>query len=332
MRTRSLPLLVFTLPLALVAGASAAVGPWYENPQSQVRIMTPYAVAARSGEFGLGVEFRLAPGWHAYWRNSGDAGFPPSFDLRGTPQLESPRVLWPAPHRYTMPGGLVAFGYADEVIYPLVADLRSGTGDASEQLPINLAVDYLVCAVECVPYRYDLKLNQPLGETAVLDPESAPRLEAWLARAPAAGDADRVHAEIERAGEDYELMVRVQGSPAAAPENADLIPDSHQVFDLGAPTKSATATGLTCAVPVVRKDRTADLPKTATFSWVITGLGEERPLEVTATAELPRRRAPLAVTSTTTVAILIMIIAARRRRARAARENAVDSTRETKRS
>lgn len=290
--------------------------------------MTPTAVASRSGEFRLGVEFRLAPGWHAYWRNSGDAGFPPTFDLRQTPQLEAPRVLWPAPHRYTMPGELVAFGYADEVIYPLVATLRPTEGaEGATVLPIVLAVDYLVCAVECVPYRYDLKLDQALGDAAVADPDTATRFESWLARAPDAIAAGRVGAEIERAGEDYELVVNVPGASAAM-ATADLIPDSHELFELGAPRKSATTDGLTFTLPLTRKDKTATPPKTATFSWVLTGL-EERALESSVTAEIPgRRRPPLSVTSTTTVAILLALIAARRRRARVARERAQSSTSE----
>jgi suppressor for copper-sensitivity B len=288
--------------------------------------MTPTAVAARSGEFRLGVEFRLAHGWHAYWRNSGDAGFPPTFDLRQTPQLEAPRVLWPAPHRYTMPGDLVAFGYADEVIYPLVATLRPSKGDeGATVLPIVLAVDYLVCAVECVPYRYDLKLDQPLGDAAVADPDTAPRFESWVARAPAAIAAGRVGAEIERAGDDYELVVNVPGA-AAAMATADFIPDSHELFELGPPRKSA-ANGLTFTVPLTLKDKTAKLPKSARFSWVLTGL-DERALESTASAEIPGRRPPLAVTSTTTVAILLALVAARRRRARAARERAQTATSE----
>lgn len=324
---RPRPLLhLLALALLAVPAIHAAAGPWQENPQSQVRIMTPTAIAARSGEFRLGVEFRLAPGWHAYWRNSGDAGFPPTFDLRQTPQLEAPRVLWPAPQRYTMPGELVAFGYADEVIYPLVATLRPSEGaESAAMLPIVVAVDYLVCEVECVPYRYDLELDQPLGDTAVADPDTAPRFASWLARAPEAIAAGRVGAEIERAGDDYELVVNVAGASAAT-ATADLIPDSHELFELGRPRKSGAADGLTFTVPLTRKDKTAALPKAATFSFVLTGL-EARALESTTTAEIPgRRRPPLAVTSTTTVAILLVLIAARRRRARAARERARSAT------
>src|SRR5215470_11117009 len=131
MRIEGRGLLSSTAAVLIVAGcglararpAAAAASPWTSNPQSQVRLISGDRVAPRHGELRLGVQFRLAPGWHAYWKNSGDAGFAPVVTFAPRPGLTPPELLWPAPHRFELPGGLQAFGYASEVVYPARAAL-----------------------------------------------------------------------------------------------------------------------------------------------------------------------------------------------------------------
>ncbi|HEX4498976.1 MAG TPA: hypothetical protein VIE43_25085, partial [Thermoanaerobaculia bacterium] len=68
-------LLAFALLLALAPGlAWGAASEWSTNPQSSVRLITPWQTAPREGEVILGLQFKLSPGWHVYWKNSGDAG------------------------------------------------------------------------------------------------------------------------------------------------------------------------------------------------------------------------------------------------------------------
>ncbi|MCM2269211.1 MAG: hypothetical protein NDJ75_03865, partial [Thermoanaerobaculia bacterium] len=70
------------LGCALLAPPLAAVaGPWAENAQARVRLVSRFAVAVPGGDAGLGLEFRMAPGWHVYWLNPGDAGYPPKLTL-----------------------------------------------------------------------------------------------------------------------------------------------------------------------------------------------------------------------------------------------------------
>ena len=83
--------------LGPAAAAHAAAGPWHENPQSRVRLITPYAVAPAAGEIRLGLQFTAIPGWHLYWKNSGDAGYRPAVDFSPTPEVHDAELLWPAP-------------------------------------------------------------------------------------------------------------------------------------------------------------------------------------------------------------------------------------------
>ena len=64
----------FCLLLLLALRAQAA-----EPHPVQARLLANVEEVAPGMAFHLGVELRMAPEWHTYWRFSGDAGMPRSF-------------------------------------------------------------------------------------------------------------------------------------------------------------------------------------------------------------------------------------------------------------
>ena len=70
-------------------------------------------------ELPLGLEFRLASGWKIYWRTPGEAGMPPTLELKlasGDPITND--IQWPLPQRFDA-FGFDNFGYANNVILPV---------------------------------------------------------------------------------------------------------------------------------------------------------------------------------------------------------------------
>ena len=181
------------------AGESlAAASPWWQTEQGEVRLIASSAAAGHADEILFGLHFRMRPGWKIYWRSPGDAGFPPSPDWTGSENLGDARLLWPAPHRFTVLG-LQTMGYKDEVVLPvLVAPFAPGQ-------PIRLAarVRYLTCEEICVPYEAKLALELPAGpETSSLH---GGLIEQFLRRVPGNGE-----------GTGLQIMrVTVEGSPPA---------------------------------------------------------------------------------------------------------------------
>jgi suppressor for copper-sensitivity B len=251
------------------APAEAVVGDWHENPQSRVRLVSPWTVAPAGGEITLGLELRLAPGWHSYWKNPGDAGFPPRLLFPETPGVSEARLLFPAPHRYPLPGDLEAFGYEDQVVHPVKLRLR-----AEGQTDVALAahLDYLVCEVECVPYRYELGLLQPTGAPGVVDPEGEAVLRPWLERlpVPVADSGVAVRQELRRAGDAYLLVVEVPG--ASGEDDPDLFLEPHDLFVADAPRHAASAGGVRFELPLQPTRRDVPLPDRVRLAWTATGL------------------------------------------------------------
>lgn len=304
---------LLTLAAALLGAvpALAAASDWSVNEQSRVRLITPYQTAPRSGELQLGLHFTLSPGWHVYWKNSGDAGFPPVVTVR-EPVGGQAEILWPAPRRFELPGDLVAFGYEDEVVYPLRVTLPAAAADNGSR-PLSVEVDYLVCEVDCIPYRYTLNLAQPVGDSPRPDPETAPLLERWAGQV--AVPAERLAgvstdgALVEGpSGLALEVRVRgVEGDPAAA----GLFLESQDAFATGRPEARAEGDGIVFRVPLIPREVNKPLPGKAAFAWTATGLQHEgRPVSLEARREVGRRSGPAPETGTPAVSLPKMLLLA----------------------
>src|SRR4051812_12856931 len=117
---KMLRFLVLTLAISPPA-AYGASSPWQTNTQGKVRLVLPYDAAPRQGTLYFGVDFKPEPGWVIYWKNSGDSGYPPKFDFKGSRGFDQAEVLWPRPKLYMLPGDIKEYGYAEETVYPVKA-------------------------------------------------------------------------------------------------------------------------------------------------------------------------------------------------------------------
>jgi DsbC/DsbD-like thiol-disulfide interchange protein len=137
--------------IALTAGASNALAgedasTWDGDARSAVRLIAGSSRGGASAPMRAGIEIRLKPGWHTYWRYPGDAGVPPRFDFAGSRNVQAVTVLWPAPQRIPEQGSSV-IGYAKDVILPLLVVPQN----RAKPITLRLKVEYAVCEKLCVP-------------------------------------------------------------------------------------------------------------------------------------------------------------------------------------
>lgn len=285
----SLALLAAILPPPAHGAASA----WSVNDPSQVRLITASKVAPTTGEMWMGLQFRLKPGWHVYWKNSGDAGYPPAITFQPADVLGKPEILWPAPQRFDLPGGLVAFGYEKEVVYPIRARLQpaaaptptpSPTPDPQSSntqpntlpntLRITADLDYLVCQADCIPFRYTLTLDQPMGIPAQADPETATLLQTALERLPkAVGIMTGVTTEVAldtSLPTAPDLEIRVRGARANA--GTDLFLETNDALEAGRPRMRLVPDGVVFHVVMKPKEANKPLPAHTPIAWTVTHL------------------------------------------------------------
>jgi DsbC/DsbD-like thiol-disulfide interchange protein len=149
--------------LALVLGTAQAsayddASKWDGDARSSVRMI---AGAAGGPYLRGGVEIKLMPGWHTYWRYPGDAGVPPQFSFAGSRNVKKVDVLWPAPERKVDNGG-TSIGYSRGVIFPL----HIVPQDASKPVSLHLRLQYAICEKLCVPAEARSELTFASGRTS----------------------------------------------------------------------------------------------------------------------------------------------------------------------
>ncbi|MDD4617172.1 MAG: protein-disulfide reductase DsbD family protein [Alphaproteobacteria bacterium] len=154
---RLLFLIFFLFPVQALALSSE----WKQDNAASARLVSGVE-AVGSGEIvPLGLEIKLAEGWHTYWRSPGQAGLPPTLEWQkeGASNLQSAKVLYPTPRRSTV-FGLETIGYSDSVLFPIDAALLK----KGKALNAAVSVDLILCRSICVPAHFDLSLAVPEGE------------------------------------------------------------------------------------------------------------------------------------------------------------------------
>jgi suppressor for copper-sensitivity B len=253
---------------ALVAGwghGAAAATPWVGDAHAAARLITAATATGSAATVSAGLEIRLMPGWHAYWRSPGDAGIPPSIDFAGSANLGHAEIAWPAPTRFSIQG-LETVGYEREVVLPIALTLAQ----TRRPLDLRAAVDYAACADICVPYSAKLDLALPAGP-ATPAPE-APLIAAANARVPkdlaAAGLALR-SATISGSGHDATLTVNLRATdhPLQSP---DLFVEGLAIGSPGRPEVALSEVGrwARLGVPLRGTDKASVIGRKLTLTLV----------------------------------------------------------------
>ncbi|GAA0576547.1 protein-disulfide reductase DsbD family protein [Caenispirillum bisanense] len=201
-------LLAVALP-ARAQWAEPGSSGWVETAEADVRLVAAEGSTGDRDTLTLGLHFRLKDDWKVYWRDAGDAGYPPEIDWSGSENLAAAEMAFPAPHRFSVLG-IETAGYKSEVVYPLTVRLE----EAGRPLRAQASVDYLICAEICIPGRVDLALALPGGPAGPT--QFAHLIESWKARVPAYGSGNGLtvtEAVVETGGERQQLRVTVTADP-----------------------------------------------------------------------------------------------------------------------
>ena len=246
--------LLSLLALALPGGsARAAASGWDRQAHGAARLILAVEATGTGTRIDVGLQLRLSPGWHTYWRTPGDAGVAPTVDWKGSENLAGATIAWPAPQRLPPLGGLETVGYVDGVVLPIAVTLAH----PGATLRLHAEVDYASCKDVCIPYHASLDLKLPPG-LAQPGPE-AKLIAAARARVPgnlAAAGLILRGAVVAPAKDGAVLSVRLASMevPLRAP---DLFVEGAPDFSPGRPEVALAEGGRTATLRVPIRGTTA---------------------------------------------------------------------------
>ncbi|HVV27850.1 MAG TPA: protein-disulfide reductase DsbD domain-containing protein [Rhizomicrobium sp.] len=205
--------LLFLLALLLAPLPVAA----QDGPRVHARLVPELTSVTPGGSVTAALEEVIAPEWHTYWKNPGDAGAPTDIKWTLPPGWRADAIQWPRPKRLPV-GPLMDYGYEGKVWLlnklTVPADARPG-----DTVTIKAAASWLVCKNICIPEDAVLTLSLPVGEGK---PDAALSKDFAAARAllPVASPWKVNYA----LGDTLDLYVAAPSLAAAHPVSADFFP------------------------------------------------------------------------------------------------------------
>ncbi|QSA96422.1 protein-disulfide reductase DsbD [Methylococcus sp. EFPC2] len=128
--------------------------------QVRARLVASVDAVHPGAEILLGVNQRIIPHWHTYWKNPGDSGLATTIAWQLPAGAAAGEILWPVPSRFTV-GPVTNYAYADEVtlLSPVTVPKDVAPGGV---FPVNATVKWLVCEETCIPQTVELAISLPV--------------------------------------------------------------------------------------------------------------------------------------------------------------------------
>jgi len=132
---------------------------WSQSEVSKVRLISPFTNNNDQKEMIIGLQYQMEPGWKTYWKSPGDGGFAQDIVWEKSKNINNIEIEWPKPKSFEILG-LNSVGYEDEVIFPLLVNIK----DKRKITNIDISINYLVCKDICIPGNARIFLDIPVGK------------------------------------------------------------------------------------------------------------------------------------------------------------------------
>lgn len=202
----------YLLAATLALGATIAVAQGADKTVVQTEhVRTEALVHAPQGvtpgqPVWIGLQLAHQPGWHTYWKNSGDSGLPTSIKWELPEGVTAGEIAWPLPKTFPI-GNLANYGYEGTVLLPVPLTIgASFKPSPSGTLNLKFKASWLVCKTECIPEEGEFALMVPTASATVAH---APLFRASFYRMPQALPPGRLKVD------GGSLRLEVGGLPAS---------------------------------------------------------------------------------------------------------------------
>jgi len=228
--------LIALIALLLAPSAWAVESAPITSPRATATLITNVDSYVPGQPLRVGLRLRIAPGWHSYWLNPGDAGVAPTLTVSG---LTIGDLAFEVP-TIEKEGTLTSYAYRGETVISANALPAAGThGD----LTLSADATWLVCANLCVPEQGHFTVVLPQGN-------AAPGAQAGIFAASDLRMPKKLpwQAHLDRYGKLW-----LEGSEKSLSRAEYFFPDTSGIIDHGAPQASVGIGGvMTLTLPYLK--------------------------------------------------------------------------------
>ena len=216
----------------IVATVPHGLGQTYQGKQLvKAELLADTSAIVPGKAFTVGLLLRMAPGWHTYWKFSGDAGLPTELKWKLPQGFKIGEIRWPIPLKTIDPGDIETYGYENEVL--LMQEITPPSKIDESSVKLSADANWLVCEKICIPGGETLQLELPISTNS--QPANTELFARYRRLLPQNWPgANAATAEWSRAGSD--LRLKVASVALAKYPAADFFPLPEQGIVVGHPT------------------------------------------------------------------------------------------------
>ena len=149
----------------LVAAAPYGLAQTYQGKELvRPELLADTSAIVPGKPFTVGLLLRMAPGWHTYWKFSGDAGLPTELKWKLPPGWKIGDIQWPIPLKTIDPGDIETYGYENEVL--LMQEITPPPKLDVSSVKLSTEANWLVCEKICIPGSATLQLDLPVASAS----------------------------------------------------------------------------------------------------------------------------------------------------------------------
>ena len=189
--------------------------------------------SARPGDIVMvGVQLRMDPEWHTYWRNPGGPGIATTIQWRLPPGVEAGEIQWPIPEKVPEKLGdedVASFVYQHEVV--LVVPLTLATNLAAGPMNLEAKVTWLECESQCVRGHATVKSSLLIADERNPSPDKAV-IQSWQKRLPTSGAHMDFSARWDGVGTKGSRSILLEWRANSEAVLPDFYPYESEIFEL----------------------------------------------------------------------------------------------------
>ena len=265
------------LIVAIFICLSALTGTVARAAHTQVQLLLSADTAKPGDTIWAGVDLKMEPGWHTYWKNPGDAGQATEIKWQLPAGVTAGEIQWPLPEKLP-PAEVTTYGYENEVV--LLVPLTLASNLPAGALNLAAKVSWLECKESCIPASAAVEAKIYVGGETKTSAD-ATTIESWKSKAPQKGNPFSLNAWWEKppVGDSHSLIIGKQPSLVAVKnkkyDSVDFFPDASEQFEIGAATEIISAYSADLRIRKVVKKFSGDWPKEISGEIVVKLSGRQ---------------------------------------------------------
>lgn len=260
---------VFFLCLAALGGrdvcAQIALPSLTGSPvthHTQAKLVLSADTAKPGDTIWAGVDLKMEPSWHTYWKNPGAAGMATKIEWKLPAGVTAGEIQWPLPEKIP-PIEVTTYGYENEVM--LLVPLTLASNLSAGPLDLKANVSWLECKDVCIPADQNVEATLNIGGETKASADAA-TIETWKQKVPQPAKQWTFHAWWEKPDNGDTRRLIISGtftgtSAGKPPADFDFFPGPSDTFEVQAATTNLSIAGASFALQKIVKKFSGDWPR-----------------------------------------------------------------------